>query len=127
PWADLTISGDSIKERAQRDPVFTAMTMERWQQVSQDYYGDHDPSSPLISPALADLQGLPPMLITVGSEEQLYSDAERVVNNAKAANIDVEFIIGDDLTHVWQLQYLFLPEARQSIQQIGDYVRTKTS
>jgi alpha/beta hydrolase family protein len=57
PWADLTLSGHSITEKAAVDPALTPQGLER---RAAEYAGARDPANGLISPIFADLTGLPP-------------------------------------------------------------------
>jgi acetyl esterase/lipase len=81
-----------------------------------------DPRSPLASPLYADLQGLPPILIQVGSDEVLLSDATRFAEKAKAAGVPVTLEIWDRMQHVWQLAASLLPEGKKAIQKIAEFV-----
>ena len=59
PYADLTLSGDSIASKESLDPLLTPDGLRR--RVT-DYVGSADPSDPSISPVYGDLGGLSPML-----------------------------------------------------------------
>jgi monoterpene epsilon-lactone hydrolase len=75
PEVDLTLSGASLTERAEQDPIFTPAMLR---QPATDYLGRADPKTPLASPLFASLAGLPPLLVQVGTAELLLSDAERL-------------------------------------------------
>ena len=70
PTVDLTSSGASMTERADQDPISTAML----RQFASGYLAGADPKTPLASPLLASLAGLPPLLIQVGTADLLLSD-----------------------------------------------------
>src|SRR2546421_2266691 len=72
PYADLTLSGDSI---ADQEAVDRTLTPEGLRLRIPDYLADADAADPFISPVFADLTGLPPLLIQVGSKQILLSDA----------------------------------------------------
>ena len=57
------------------------------------YVGDAHPTDPLVSPALADLSGLPPLFILAGDAESLLSCAERVAANSRGAGVDTQFTV----------------------------------
>lgn len=65
PWADLSLSGDSMQSRAALDPL---VSRESLQAAAQHYLGAHDPRDPLVSPVYATLHDLPPMLTHVGDQ-----------------------------------------------------------
>jgi acetyl esterase/lipase len=90
------------------------------------YLGGADPKSPLAAPMYADLSGLPPLLIQVGTAETLLDDSTRLADLAKAAGIDVELEVWDDMIHVWHSFAAMLPEGQQAIEKIGEYVLGKT-
>ena len=75
-----------------------------------------DSRAPLASPLDADLRGLPPLLIHVGSDEILLSDSTELAARAKAAGVDV-------MQHVWHFAASFVPESRQAIARIGAFVQ----
>jgi alpha/beta hydrolase fold len=72
PWADPTLSGESITGTAAVDPALTPDGLRR---RAVDYVGAGDRTAELVSPSFADLTGLPPLLIQAGSHEILVDDA----------------------------------------------------
>jgi acetyl esterase/lipase len=86
PVFDLALTGESVRARAPRDPMILP---ESLRMCSAAYLGEADPRTPLASPLYADLQGLPPMLIEMGSEEMLRDDSARVAAKASSAGVDV--------------------------------------
>ena len=72
PWADLTLSGESMTSKVGIDPAFVP---EKVRARVADYVGDADAADPAISPIFADLRGLPPLLIQAGSYEILLDDS----------------------------------------------------
>ena len=90
--------------------------------MADAYLGEVDRRSPTASPLFADLAGLPPLLVQVGSAELLLDDTTRFAERAQAAGVDVTLEIWDDVFHVWQAFADLLPEARDAIAQIGTYV-----
>src|SRR5579863_5713664 len=124
PWADLEGTGESVKTKASRDPM---VNLEGLSGMAKAYIGNQDPRHPLASPIHADYRGLPPMLIQVGEAEILLDDATRVAERAKAAGINVQLEVWDDMIHVWHVFAKILPEAQQAIDRIGVYVREQTA
>jgi acetyl esterase/lipase len=124
PWTDHTFSGASFNNQAKVDPI---LTQEGLQLHSQRYRGEANPTTPLISPLYADLQGLPPLLIQVGSEELLLDDATRLAGRAKEAGVSVELQVGEGLWHVWQFFVAQMPEAQQAVANISKFVTQNTS
>jgi acetyl esterase/lipase len=88
------------------------------------YLGDRDPRTPLASLLYAELHGLPPLLIQVGSVEVLLDDSQRLADRALAAGVDVSLEIWPEMIHGWQNFAAILPEAREAIDHIGRFVRS---
>jgi acetyl esterase/lipase len=124
PWTDLEGTGESVRTRAARDVM---VTQENLAHSAKQYYGTHDPKDPLVSPVHANFRGLPPMLIHVGDAEILLDDATRVAKTAKAAGVNVELEVWDDMPHVWHVFAKILPEGQQAIDKIGKFVIARTS
>jgi monoterpene epsilon-lactone hydrolase len=120
PWTDLTASGASLVERADRDPMIDAT---RILEVIDFYRGDEPATNPRISPLFADLSGLPPMLVQVGTEEVLFDDSTRLVDNAKAAGVSTELEVWQGMAHVHQLAHKLVPESRAALESIGRFFR----
>jgi acetyl esterase/lipase len=87
------------------------------------YLGSADPKTPLASPIFADLKGLPPLLIQVGTEETLYDDSVRLAARADAAGVEVTAEYWGGMIHVWQVFYPILSEGRDAVQRIGSYLK----
>jgi monoterpene epsilon-lactone hydrolase len=119
PWTDLTLSGTSLVVNRDADPMVSATTLAL---MADAYLGEVDRRSPTASPLFADLRGLPPLLLQVGSSELLLDDATRFAERAEAADVDVTLEIWDDVFHVWHSFADLLPEARDAIARIGTYV-----
>jgi monoterpene epsilon-lactone hydrolase len=124
PWTDLEGTGESVRTRAARDVM---VTQENLAHSAKQYYGTHDPKDPLVSPVHANFRGLPPMLIHVGDAEILLDDATRVAKSAKAAGVDVELEVWDDMPHVWHVFAKIFPEGQKAIDKIGKFVIARTS
>ena len=122
PWTDLTFSGESHITRRSVDPIFGGES-ESKEPFAPAYLGQETPSNPLISPLLADLRGLPATLIHVGDDEILLDDSTRLGEKMEAAGVNVRIRVWDGLWHVFQAFVPFLPEARQSVAEIGEFIR----
>lgn len=122
PVGDLTCSGASMQERAHLDPVASKDVLLA---LGGMYAGAAEPTHRHLSPALADLTGLPPLLVLVGTEEVLHDDALRVVAGAEKAGVDVELVVGEGMFHIWPLFHGILPEGQAGMQTMGAFVRTR--
>lgn len=119
PWVDLSGSGESVQIKAGEDPMVAA---EALQLMSQAYLDGADPKTELASPLFADLAGLPPFLIQVGTAEILLSDSTRLAEKLEAAAVAVALEEWEDMIHVFQ-SFPMLAESGQAIERIGDFVR----
>ncbi|GAB4344010.1 MAG: alpha/beta hydrolase [Candidatus Abyssubacteria bacterium] len=123
PWVDLAGTGKSMTAKAAVDPVVQPDGVN-W--MAQLYLGGREPRTPLASPLYADLSGLPPLLIQVGTAEVLLDDSTRLAERARAAGVSVELEPWEDMIHVWQYFAAMLPEGQQAIDRIGEFVREHT-
>jgi acetyl esterase/lipase len=121
PWFDLALQGDSLHTNAGTDYLNEHILRN----CARYYLGEQcDPQhTPLASPLYANLAGLPPLLLQVGTAEMLLDDARRFAQAARAAGVEVELEIWDDMIHVWHFLYRMLPEARQAVEHLGLFVR----
>jgi monoterpene epsilon-lactone hydrolase len=120
PWADLTLSGDSISAKAAVDP---ALTPEGLRRRAIDYTADRDPTADLVSPIFADLTGLPPLLIQAGSHEILLDDATRLASRAAAADVAVTLEVTPGVPHVFQGFAAMLDEGDAALTSAGQFLR----
>jgi acetyl esterase/lipase len=124
PWTDLDASGESMKTRAEADPMIPVDPLKT---MAKLYAGDTALTDPLVSPVYGDYSGLPPILIQVGDCEVLLSDSTSYAERAKAAGVDVTLEVWDEMIHVFQIFAPMLPEGQQAIDRIGEWVKQHVS
>jgi acetyl esterase/lipase len=90
------------------------------------YKGNADPRDPLLSPLYANLRGLPPLLIQIGSEEILRSGAEKLALRAKHAGVSTILEIWPGMWHFWHLFVPFLPEAQEAMEAVKVFLNSCT-
>lgn len=117
---DFTLASDSLK--TVEDPIISARTMPEFR---DRYLGQTDPRNPLASPVFGNFQGLPPLLIQVGEHEMLRDDSVRVAKKARADGIPAKLEVWPGMVHVFHIRGL--PESREAIEQIADFMRSKVS
>ena len=120
PFLDLEGTGESIKTRADVDPIATPEVIDVW---AKAYLAGADPRTPLANPLYADLAGLPPMLIEVGDHEVLLDDSTRLAERAQAAGVQVKLEVWPEMIHRWHSYASVLPEGQQAIDDIGTFIR----
>lgn len=123
PWVDLTGDARSMETRAGMDPM---VTRDGLGAMADAYLNGKDATSHLASPVFARLDGLPPLLIQVGTDEVLYDDSLRLAGNAVAAHVDVTLEIWDDMIHVWHTFFPMLQEGRDALAKMGAFFKAKT-
>ncbi|MFO1019788.1 MAG: alpha/beta hydrolase [Planctomycetales bacterium] len=115
---DFTLASPSLKEVP--DPIISARTMPEFR---DRYLVKTDPRNPLASPVFGDYHGIPSLLIQVGEEEMLRDDSIRVAKKAVADGVAVKLEIWPGMVHVFQVRGL--PESRDAIQRIAEFIRSK--
>jgi acetyl esterase/lipase len=122
PWVDLTLSGESISDKAAVDP---ALTPEGLRRRALDYVPAGDRRAALVSPIFADLTGLPPLLIQAGSHEILLDDATRLAARAAAADVAVRLEVTPGVPHVFQAFAAMLEEGDAALTSAGEFLRAR--
>ena len=124
PWTDLDATGQSMKTRADKDPMIVVDPLKG---MAKLYADKAELTDPLVSPLYGDYNGLPPILIQVGDCEVLLDDSTRYAERAKAAGVDVTLEVWDEMIHVFQIFAPTLPEGQQAIDKIGEWVKQHVS
>jgi epsilon-lactone hydrolase len=120
PWVDMEGIGESMSTKDSVDPM---VHKDGLLGMAKAYLGGQNPRSPLAAPLYADLTGLPPLLIQVGTSETLLDDASRLAERAKKAGVNVTYEPWEHMIHVWHLFAPMLDEGQQAIEKIGAFVR----
>ena len=124
PWVDLSASGDSVASNAKADSMLSPVALDKF---AAHYLGDLDRKAPLASPLFADLVGLPPMFVIVGSTEVLLSDAERLVEKLHSASVEAVLEVFPKMPHVFPLFAGRIPEADAAITKLAEFARMRAS
>jgi epsilon-lactone hydrolase len=124
PWVDLEGTGGTMRAKATVDPMVQQPYLI---ELAAAYLSGADPRTPLAAPLYADLTGLPPMLIQVGSAETLLDDAVRLAGAAGAADVRVRLEIWPDMIHVWQLFHQDVAAGRRALAEAGAFIRSHWS
>lgn len=119
PWVDLAVTGESITSNEESDAMLTPDGIRKFARL---YLGDRDPKAPLASPLYADLSGLPPVKVIVGSGEILRSDAERLVEEIQRTGGTATLDIWPDMPHVFPMFAALVPEAKKAVFEICEFV-----
>jgi monoterpene epsilon-lactone hydrolase len=121
PGGDATRSGESMVTKADADPLIDRAAVDY---MSRFYVAGQDRRDPLLSPAVtADLTGLPPLLVQVGTNEMLLDDARRLALRASDAEVDVVLDITAKVPHVFQSFTGVLDEAGEALDRAALFLR----
>lgn len=122
PWYDMELTGESLDGTVPTDALVNRGLVE----VMADLFlGGGSPTDPLASPLHADLTGLPPMLIHVGSGEALVDDTRRFAASAEASGVDVTVEVVPDAQHAFAYSAGRERDADRAIERMGAWVRPK--
>lgn len=119
PWADLTMSGNTIESLAEKDPV---VSLKGLKDMAAHYCNGANPEDPLISPVFADLSGLPPILVHVGSDEILLNDSQRIKANLDRDGVINEYKEFPEMIHVFHHFAAMLDTGTEAILEISGFL-----
>ena len=123
PWTDLTLSGESLERKDAVDPLLHRAYLT---ELAEAYVPDAARrTDPLVSPLFADLAGLPPTLIQVGTDETLLDDAVRLARAAGLADAEVTLQTWPHMIHAFPLWNAVLPDARRALAHVGAFARAR--
>lgn len=120
PWGDLTTSTPDTAEHDAVDPWLFLGKLHayaRWWAGSEEDLG-----RPEVSPALADLSGLPPGLMLYGTRDLLAPGCRLLRRRAAEAGWDLTAIEERDLLHVYGL-FPLVPEAGRAFRQAVGFLQ----
>jgi acetyl esterase/lipase len=118
PFVDMTVSSESLRLGPGRDVMDPGVIRS----FSRIYLNGQDPRQPLASPIFADMTGLPPLLIQVGSVEVLLDEARALRARAIASGVEVTYTEWAAMFHGWHA-FAALPEGARAIAEIGAFMR----
>ena len=121
PWTDLALTGETLASKDAIDPLIHKPYLK---ELADAYLpADMDRRDPRVSPLYADLRGLPPLLIQVGSAETLLSDATRFAEAAGAADIPVTLQVWPQMIHAWPVWNARLAAGREALAEAGAFMQ----
>lgn len=124
PWLDLSLSGASVAANAPIDPMLKRSFLD---EGARAHAGALHRDDPRVSPLFADLRGLPPTLVQVGSDEILLDDSTRFADRADAAGVAVELQRFEGLWHDFQTEAGMLAAARGAIDDIAGFIARRSA
>jgi monoterpene epsilon-lactone hydrolase len=121
PWADLTLSGWSIMQNAESDPL---MSWDLLFVSARHYLKGANPADPYASPIYGSMRDFPPIMIHAGSREILRDDAGRLGELAAESNVHVSVEVYDGMGHLFQAAGT--QDAKVSLHRLGQFIRART-
>jgi acetyl esterase/lipase len=122
PATDMAMTGETYRTKAFVDPILGAgLPQDAFALYTN--HGATDPRNPLVSPLYADVHGMPPTLLQVGTQEVLLSDSTRMANRLKAAGIETKLEIWPGMFHAFTPGFDMIPDARLATQHVVKFIR----
>lgn len=121
PWLDMTTTSESYRTLSARDPILTAQGNAG---AAAAFLGE-TPDNFYTSPVRADLTGLPPVLIQVGTEEILLSDSTTFAGRAAMAGNEVRLHVWPEMPHVWPLLHFAIRAGLTAIDEAGQWMQER--
>jgi epsilon-lactone hydrolase len=119
PWIDLTCTIQQVGP-GEAQPL---LTLEWGRRCAAAYVGDHPIDDPLLSPLVADLSGLPPLLVQSATGDAVREDAHQLVDRVQAHGGEARLELYPVATHDFHIFWSFLPEAADALDHAGRFLR----
>jgi acetyl esterase/lipase len=119
PWTDLAGTSPSVQVNDGRDAMFHTDNIRDFARAA---LGEGPADSPVVSPVYADLHGLPPVLLHVGSTELLLDDSRRVHEGILGGKGRSTLTVYNDVPHCWQMLAPLVPEATTSLREAAAFI-----
>lgn len=123
PWADLSCPGASMEENERTD-WGTASALRAQGVLAAGGRRLDDPS---LSPAFANLEGLPASLVHVGEAELVRDAVKAFAAKLEAARVPTELVAWPHMVHDFHLFAQQLPLAAEATEAFGAWLRSKTT
>lgn len=120
PWSDLT----HPHAGATPQPQDAMLSWDGLALAAKMYAFNESLAHPGISPALANLSGLPPILIIAGTEEILLADIKALATKLTQQQVSTELSIYEGMWHVFPLHARMLKEADHAIKAMARFILT---
>lgn len=120
PWLDMSLAHSQDPKMDHKDPMIRSAILA---EAARLYCPPDQVKNPFASPLWGDVQGFPPTLLHVGELEVLLKEAEVFADSLKEARVTLQWRKAKNMVHVWHFFYDRIPEARQAVQEIGDFVK----
>ncbi|KFC84650.1 alpha/beta hydrolase [Buttiauxella agrestis] len=120
PWANLEHTGVSMNNREGLDPLNTKAGLDF---LARTFLGDALSNHPMASPVFADVTGLPPVLVQIGENELMLSDAMRLATHLGDNRVRVNLEVWPGMFHAWHFFSMMQPEAVQALESSVAFIK----
>lgn len=124
PWANLAGDFPAMDENRHRDVILHADAIRA---LGRFHARGKHLKSPEISPAFASYEGLPPLFLLATDCEILRDDVRAVRDAALRAGVTVRYHEAQGLPHAYPSLSFILPEARQAVSDMADFIHEVTA
>ncbi|MGF6169655.1 monoterpene epsilon-lactone hydrolase [Pseudomonas moraviensis] len=121
PWANLEHTGASMSNREGLDPLNSKPVLDI---LARAFLGDTLANHPLASPVFADVTGLPPILVQIGENELMLSDAMRLASHLADNRVRVNLEVWPGMFHAWHFYAAMLAEGHQALESSVRFIET---
>jgi epsilon-lactone hydrolase len=121
-WTDLGMTGDSMKTRAEADPLSTPASLAA---LAQLYLGSRDARDPQASPLYGDLCGLPPVRMHIGEDDVLLDDSIRYGKRFEQEGGTIQVHAWQGMIHVFPSNIALLEAAKEALDDVGDFMKVQ--
>ncbi len=111
PWVDISMSNSPYDN--EHDSILGEIGLK---EMGKSWAGDLDTKDYRVSPLYGDVAGQAQTLIFSGTGEIFYKDIELYVEKLKKSNVNVKFIKGEGLFHIYPL--FPSPEAKKAFKEV---------
>ena len=115
PWVDVSMSGDYDVEF---DPM---LGVDGLRKMGETWAGNLDPKDYKVSPLFGQVSKLPKTTLFVGTHEIFYPDVVKFHEKLKDNGVEVELIVGEEMTHVYPV-YPLVPESKEAFRKIVEII-----
>jgi acetyl esterase/lipase len=119
PWLDVTMENPLIPEVEKLDQMLAVSGLV---EAGKFYAGNENPLNPYVSPLFGTLEGLPPILLQIGTHDMLVCDCRILKEKADETGFFLNYEEWDEMFHVWMLNVPYLPEANRAVAKIEEFL-----
>ena len=121
PWANLEHTGASMSNREGLDPLNSKPVLDI---LARAFLGETLANHSLASPVFADVTGLPPILVQIGENELMLSDAMRLATHLADNRVRVNLEVWPGMFHAWHFYAAILAEGHQALESSVRFIET---